>query len=228
VRNAVRRELVNEARRSADLLWSLGKPHEFLSTVVVDGVEHAQDALARGRGLILAGIHLGGWEVATALPSLVLQTPVSVIVADDWLAWGIEHRRVAGGLRVLYRDRAALAATRVLRNGEVLLLLGDDGWGDEPRTHRVRFLDADADLPAGIVALSRVCGAPIVTFTVLPLAPRRWKASIDRIVEPPPRDGGAAAEQQTLQVLADRWSAVLRAHPDHWAARHRIRWQERA
>src|SRR5262245_33875824 len=46
VRTLVRQEIVNEARRSADLLWALGRPSEFLASVELDG---ADDAIATAR-----------------------------------------------------------------------------------------------------------------------------------------------------------------------------------
>jgi lauroyl/myristoyl acyltransferase len=225
VRRAVRREIVNEAHRSADLLWALGRPQEFLATVELDGIENAQEVAAQGNGLILAGIHLGGWEVATAVPRAKLTVPTSVIVADDWLAWAIAHMRVTSGLRVIYRTEHAIRATRRLQSGEALLVLGDDGWGSEPRTYPVRFLDSCADLPAGVVTLSRLCQAPIVGFAVLPTGHRRWRVVVDQAVGPPARTGGAEEEQKVLQILADRWSELIRANPDQWAAAYRIRWR---
>ena len=226
VRRLVRRELINEARRSADLLWALGQPDEFLASVRLEGAENAVRAVESGRGAILVGIHLGGWEVATALPGALFAAPTSVIVADDWLAWAIHHMRARVGLRILYRADAALGAARLLKAGEVLLLLGDDGWGRKPRTHTVRFLDGDADLPAGVVSLSRLCQSPIVSFVVLPLGRRRWRAIVDPALEPPSRHGGVEAEREVLQRLADRWGELIRENPQHWAAAYGIRWQE--
>jgi lauroyl/myristoyl acyltransferase len=225
VRAAVRRELMNEAHRSADLLWALGRPEEFLASVDLDGIEHAQRATAAGQGAILVGLHLGGWEVATAVPHAVLQAPTTVITADDWLAWAIEHMRTTVGLRVLYRTAPASRAARRLRAGEVLLLLGDDGWGQTPRTHAVRFLDAYADLPAGAVAFSRLCQSPIVGFAVLSEGRRRWRVLVDPPLDPPARHSGTAGEREALQRLADRWSELIRAHPDQWAASYRIPWR---
>lgn len=228
VRRLVRAEVVNEARRSADLLWALGRPDELRATVDIEGEEHIGAALAAGRGMILAGIHLGGWEVATALPQVVVPVPTTAIVADDWLAWAIEHTRHTAGLRVMYRTEPAIRAARLLRNGEALLVLGDDGWGDEPRSYGVRFLDGIARLPAGIVTLARLCGSPIVCFYILPRGPRRWVAIIDPPAAPPAREEGAEGEERVLQALADRWSDMIRAHPDHWAAPYVIRWEETA
>lgn len=224
VRALVRQEIVNEARRSADLLWALGRQDEFLRTVSVEGGEHARDAIDRGRGVILAGIHLGGWEVATAVPRKALGITTTVIVADDWLAWAIDHMRAMAGMSVMYRTEPAIRAARLLRRGEALLVLGEDAAGDDTRGFEVRFLDGHAILPAGIVSLARLTGAPIVCFYVLPSGPRRWRVLVEPAVEAPTRAEGADGERRVLQVLADHWSAVIRAHPEQWAAPQRTRW----
>lgn len=220
VRRAVRREIVNEARRSADLLWALGRPGEFLATTTVTGMAPVQALLADGSGAVLVGTHLGGWEVATSVPAAHLSQPTHVIVADDWLAWGIEHARVAAGLHILPAAGAALESVRILRRGECVLMLGDDGSFSD-RTYRVRLFDTDAELPAGPVTLARLGCAPIVGFTVLPLGPRRWHLHVEAPIAPP---ATRADEADVLQQLADRWSATISAAPDHWAASFPIRW----
>jgi len=103
-------------------------------------------------------------------------------------------------------------------------VLGDDGAGHEPRSFRVRFLDGWVLMPAGVVSLARLSGAPIVSFYVLPRGPRRWHVLVDPPVEPPGRDKGDEGERRALQLLSDRWSDVIRAHPEHWAAAYPIRW----
>ena len=226
VRRLVRTEIVNEARRSVDLLWAIGKPDSLLANVEVDGVANVVAALGRGRGVLLAGAHVGGWEVVAAVPAGVVPAPTTVLVADNWLAWAIQHVRTTAGLRVLYRSAPALALVRVLQRGEVLLVLGDDATGADPRRHRVRFCDTHAAMPAGIATLSRLTGAPILPFAVLPVATRRWRAVIEGPIEPPGRHSGVAGEEHALQELADRWSALVGAHPQHWAASFPIAWDD--
>jgi len=225
VRHLVRAEVVNESRRSADLLWAMGKPEEFLATVDVVGAEHPHAALARGHGVVLAGIHLGGWEVAAAVPAAILPTRTSVIVADNWLAWAIQHVRVAAGLGVVYRSASPLHALRLLSRGEALLIFGDDASGAPPRLHVVPFCDAYAGLPAGVVSLARMSGAPIVPYFVIPLCPRRWRVVIEPAIDPPARRGGEAAEREVLAALAGRWTLAIRAQPDQWAASFPIAWR---
>ena len=225
VRRLTRRVMVNEARVAADLLWALGRPREFLDTVVYEGIEHAKAAAARGRGVILAGTHLGGWEVATAVPDAVLPVPASVVVADNWPSRAIEHARVTTGLQVMYPEVAAIRGVRRLRAGEAVLMLGDNSdWAQ--RTHRVRFLDGEVDMAAGVVAMARLAGSPIVPFAVLPLGPRRWRVVAGPPVDPPPLKGGKSGEQPVLQELADGWSESIRANPEHWFLSSPLSWRQ--
>jgi lauroyl/myristoyl acyltransferase len=111
-------------------------------------------------------------------------------------------------LGILYDSEPVSKAARLLRAGEAILVLGDYAkeW---MRTYPVRLLDAVAELPAGMVVLARLCGTPLVPFSVLPVAPRRWRVEIEEALDPPARDGGAGAEKEVLQALADR-TATLR------------------
>ncbi|MCY3643819.1 MAG: lysophospholipid acyltransferase family protein [Acidimicrobiaceae bacterium] len=223
VKRTVRRVMINESHAAADLLWAIGRPRDFLDTVVYENWHYVDDTVSEGRGLILAGTHLGGWEVATAIPGEKVPVPTNVIVADNWIAWAIEHVRSGVGLRVMYRQAAALRSVRRLQDGEAVLLLGDNSEF-AGHTHRVRFLDSEMQMAAGVAALARLAGSPIISFTVLPLGPRRWKATMDPPIEPPPPRAGRDGEQVVLQQLADRWSEAIRANPEHWSMAAPLDW----
>lgn len=227
VRALVKREVRNEARRSADLLWALASPDELIATTAIEGRENVEAAVSRGRGVLLVSPHVGGWEVVTALARVVVPVPTTAIVTDDWIAWAVDRYRAAAGLGVMYDSEPTSRAARLLRAGQALLVLGDYAK-DSMRTYPVRLLDAVAELPAGLATLPRLCGSPVVPFTALPLAPRRWHVKLEPLLEPPERDGGEAADRALLQELADRWSVTLSAHAEHWAAVYPMTWRETA
>lgn len=223
VRALVRREVRNEALRSADLLWALLRPDALLATTRIEGREHIDEALAPGRGILLVSTHVGGWEVATSLARVFVPVPTTAVVTDDWLAWAIEGLRVRSGLGIMYDSDPVSKAARLLREGQAVLLLGDYAK-EGMRTYPVRLLDAVAELPAGPVVLARLCGTPVVPFSVLPSAPRRWRIEVEPPLWPPPRGSGVAGERALLQALADRWSVTLRANAEHWAAVYPMTW----
>jgi KDO2-lipid IV(A) lauroyltransferase len=225
VKALVRREVRNEAHRSADFLWALAKPEELRATTEIRGREHIHAALAGGHGVLLVSTHVGGWEVATALPEAIVPVPTTAIVTDDWLAWAVEGLRIRAGLGIMYDSEPVSKAARLLRDGQAILVLGDYAK-DWMRTYRVRLLDAVAEVPAGPAVLARLCGSPLVPFSVLPVGPRRWRVEIEAPLAPPDRKGGAAAEQALLQELADRWTVTLRANAEHWAAVYPMTWHE--
>ena len=224
VRALVRREVLNEARRSVDLLWALGKPDELVRTTAIVGGGHLRDALAHGDGVLLVSPHVGGWEVATALPRAFVPVRTTAIVTDDWIAWAADGARARAGLGRLYDTEPAWRAARLLRAGEAVLVLGDYAKG-AMRRYSVRLLDGVAELPGGAVALARLCGAPIVPFAVLPVGPRRWRVELEPPLWPPARDSGRDGERELLQLLADRWTTLLREHAEHWAAVYPLTWR---
>jgi KDO2-lipid IV(A) lauroyltransferase len=223
VRRLVRREIVNEARRSADLLWAIARPGELLAQVRIDGYRHVADAVEAGRGVILAGPHIGGWEVVTPLPAAVLDVPVSVLVNDDWLAWAVHSIRTRAGLDVAYIGDGPRPLVRRLRAGEVVLMFADIAMPGV-RTLEVDFLDARVRLPAGPAALARMSGATIVPLAVLPVDRRAWVAHLGEPIPAPPVRAGEEADRETLERLADAWGTVIARHPDWWAAVYPLDW----
>ncbi len=227
VKRLVRREVVNEARRSVDFLWAVARPNELRRLTSVDGLEHILDALEDGQGVILASLHMGGWEVAAPVPAAAVPVPTTVLATDDWLAWAVARVRRDAGLRLLYDSEPPLRLVELLRRGEALLVLGDYAKPGM-RTYRVRLLDAEVELAAGIGALARLAAAPIVPFVVLPEGPRRWRVTIEPAIPPPARGSGREGEREAMQALADRWTATIRANPEHWAMVYPMTWHAAA
>jgi lauroyl/myristoyl acyltransferase len=220
----VREEIRNEARRSADLLWAIARPQELIANTRLDGRERLDAVFAQGRGVVIAGPHVGGWEVAVPVPAAVLPVPASALVTDDWLAWAVDRIRRRVRLGVVYTGEGPLEVARRLRRGEALIMFSDiapPGVATAP----VRLGAGVVELPLGPATLARLGGAPIVPMAVLPMGPRAWRVELGAAIEPAPRQAGQAGDAEVLQRLADAWSAVIRRHPEQWAAVYPLRWR---
>jgi KDO2-lipid IV(A) lauroyltransferase len=223
VMRAVRAQFVNQACRSADFLWAFARGDEVASRCRVEGRAQLDQALDRGRGVILAGPHLGGFEVvAAALGDLLAGIAVTVVVEDDWVAHAVAGHRRRAGVELELRTATPRRSLHTLQSGGAVAVVGDLAKPGM-RTFPVRFLDGCLELPAGPAALARLAGSPVLPFCILPIAPRAWRVVLGEAIEPPPRRA-REAERDLLQALADVWSMWIRANPEQWEAFDPMPW----
>ncbi len=191
--------------------------------VIVEGVAAVEAALAQGRGCLLMGAHLGGFE---ALRLVGRRAPVRVRP--------MMFRRNSGALTALM-DRlepslladvieldgpcAILEAQEAVRRGELVGVLADRAPGGSER-HWVAapFLGSPAPFPAGPFVLAHALGAPVLLFRAV-RSGRRWLVQFepfaDRVVL---RRGPDRANdlQITVSAYASALEWACQAHPYEW------------
>jgi KDO2-lipid IV(A) lauroyltransferase len=219
---AARRRAGRAALASYVRYWleSFGLPGtsnvEIDSRFTIDGREHLEAAVARGRGAVLALPHVGGWDVGGAW--LVRQGfPLTVVVeklaAVDVFEWFRDLRQAIGLTVIPLDDGAAGAVMRTLRdNGVVALLCDRDiaGGGVE-----VEFFEETTTLPGGPATLALRTGAAL-----LPTAVYFEGAGHHAVIEPPipvERQGRLRDDiARVTQLLAYRLEVLIRRAPEQW------------
>ena len=193
--------------------------------MVVEGIPHIEAALAHGRGCLLLGAHLGGFE---ALRAVGQQAPARVrpmMYRDNAGALTALMDRLAPGLLAdviaLGRPSAMLEAREAVARGEIVGMLADRGHAAAGggRWVTVPFLGTPAAFPAGPFALAHALGAPVLLFRAVRTQDGGWLVQFepfaDRIVL---RRGPDRARD--LQAYVGRYAAALeqacRAHPFQW------------
>jgi len=201
-----------------DLYRLVGRsPNESPMLVELRGREHLEAARRVGRGVIVATGHLGNYELGAAWLA-ALGYPVHGIVEDvhPSILKLLEQYRTATGMRTISRNRGARDAYRVLKSGEILLVVADRVIGDVSDGVEVPFCDGLRAVPRGPAQLSLATGAPIVLgFAVrTPEGPRRYRITL----EPPIMPDGTEPDAAVIltRKIADRVAAAVRAHPDQW------------
>jgi KDO2-lipid IV(A) lauroyltransferase len=191
-----------------------------LPRAVVWGEPFIQDAMADGRGVLLATAHTAGWE--TVGPLLARDHALSVMIVEhaerDLSARDIQDAaRRAHGLLVAHTGEdplSALPLARHLRRGGVVALQMDR-VPRQVRSREVTMFGSTARVPEGPLRLAMLTGAPLVPVFAARKGYRRYE-----IVAYAPiriaRDAAPAELDAAAQELADAMQRFLAAHPTQW------------
>src|SRR5215472_14704946 len=152
----------NYGRMLADfLLMGSMSSEEVRAIVDVEGYEHVAPVMARGRGAILALPHMGSWDFAAALATVIGHRLAAVAETfPGSLDEAVVETRTRHGLEVIPMGRAAVRAiNQVLDENGMVALLCDlpQGPGSE-----VRFFGRRAVVPSGPAAIACRRRAPIL------------------------------------------------------------------
>ncbi len=184
--------------------------------VRLDGLHHIDEALARGRGVIVVGAHIG--SIALAVQALAVRYSVIGVVEEvkppELLHFWLTQRSALGLRLVAAGPEAVRVLLTALRRNEVVVIVSDkdvNGTGAH-----VDFFGKEAMLPDGPAALALRTGAVMLSATTW----RRADGRIEARVEAPlavARTGDAAADRRALtQAVAGRLEYHVASHPEQW------------
>lgn len=137
------------------------------SNFEAEGYEDVQAALRRGKGVILALPHLGGWEWAGRWMTLrghKITVVVERIEPPELYEWFVGLRSKLGMQVIAHGPSAGAEVMRALRENHVVCLLCDR---DLARTGpEVDFFGERTTLPGGPATLALRSGAPVLPTAV--------------------------------------------------------------
>jgi KDO2-lipid IV(A) lauroyltransferase len=194
--------------------------------VKIDGVEHFERALERGRGVMLITAHSGSWELMPY--TLALHGRPLAFVArpadNPRLEGRLRRIREAPGNRVIAKQHAARDLLRSLHAGRVVGILIDQAVAPD-RGVLTPFLGLPAyttDAPAQM--LLRTGAAAVPVFLVRQPDPTRHRMVFHPEVEPCRTGDRAHDVEQTTRRIVKVVEAHVRQYPDQWLWCHR-RWR---
>ena len=200
-------------------------PEKIKRLVKVEGGEWMREALQSGRGAIGLTAHLGNFELAGAVLSL-LGLPVNAVVLTHQNprvnAFFIRQRARVGvkGIPIRRASQKAFfeSAMSALRGNEILALVGDRDFFNHGLD--LPFLGRTLKVPTGPAAFSLKTGAPIVPGFLV----RETDGSYRFFLEPPiPSLQGIPREEavrQMMQQCLDVMARYIRKYPTQWYIFH--------
>lgn len=186
----------------------------------LEGMEHMEEALSRGKGAIGLSAHLGNYELAAAVLSL-LGFPVyaAVFVHENKRVDEFFSRQRAGvGVHVIpvrSQNQRALfqASLDALKKNGILALIGDrDFFGNGME---LPFFGKQVRIPRGPAAFSVRTGAPIVPgFLVREKGSYRFV--LERPIYPPQDVDKEEAIRRMTQECVEVLSRYIKKYPTQW------------
>ncbi|MET8982311.1 phosphatidylinositol mannoside acyltransferase [Streptomyces sp. NPDC004539] len=188
-------------------------------------VHHLTDALASGKGVVLALPHMANWDLAGAWVTTKLDTPFTT-VAERLKPETLYDRFVAYreglGMEVLPHSGGTAFGTlaRRLRDGGLVCLVAErdlSASGVE-----VTFFGEKTRIPAGPALLAQQTGALLLPVTLWYDDSPVMRGQVHPPIEVP--ESGTRAEKTSVmaQALADVFASGIADHPEDWHMLQRL------
>jgi KDO2-lipid IV(A) lauroyltransferase len=185
---------------------------ELLRSVEVVGRDHLDQAVARGRGVILTCCHVGNWELAAVVLAHWGHTlhAVAGVQLSRWLSPAVRETKQELAIHTVSPEDGFRKLLRALEHNDLVALMVD---GDV-YSHGidVEWFGRTARFPSGPGVLAQRTGALIICGYCERLAPGRF-----RILMEPPLDPAAFPTTAALnQAVARVTERHIREHLDQW------------
>ena len=217
-RRLARRTFVHIAQAAVDMfrLPSMRR-EDLLALFTSTTLGHVDEALALGRGVIIATAHLGAYELGGAWFA-ALGYPTHAMVEDlspDVLE-ALAIYRTATGMQLISMKQGIREVHRLLAAGAIVLLVADRAIGPARGAVRVPFANGVRPVPTGPATFAMLTGAPVVvgTITLNQGGGARYLAHF----EPPLVAEGRGDDERLrlTRLITDRLADAVQAHPDEW------------
>jgi KDO2-lipid IV(A) lauroyltransferase len=214
VARVARRAFQNYGRMLTDFVLIGGlTPGELIERTSVEGLEHLDEGLARGRGVITALPHMGSWDVAGSYAAALGYRVTAVAERfPGSLNGAVVSTRERFGMEVVMLGRAAVRKlTDALQANRVVALLCDLEQGPGVA---VNFFGRRAIVPGGPAALALKTGAALLPVHPYAIGPGRHHFRID----PPLSWHEGDRKEDLMQKVIRRFEDFIKEHPDQWYA----------
>lgn len=190
----------------------------FLEHFRAAGEEKIDEALARGKGAVVAVSHLGNWDAAGAWVGARGQTLVTVaevLRPRRMFDFFVEHRARLGMVIHAAEKGVTDKLVTAAEAGAVVAVLADrDLKGTGPE---VSFFGSPAPFPAGAASVALRAGVPLLVAGIYSVVrengSRGWWAEIVGPLDT--RDGDASVEEVTA-LVAQELERFIGDRPEEW------------
>ena len=217
VQRRVRLACVNIAKGHYDLFrLSRLSISDIRRMARLEGSQHIEKALARGKGAILITAHLGNVDLLGQLPvayGIPLTAPIQHIQPERLFQYALKLR-MSHGVRMIPADGPLMEMFRALRRGELIALPCDRGIADNTRL--IEFFGEPARLSDGPVRVALRTGAALIPGFGLRLPDDGLLVRIEpelELVQTGDLEADVDAGMKQIVAVLERY---ISEHPEQW------------
>jgi len=182
------------------------------------GRENLDEALARGKGVILGTGHLGNWELGgmRLVSAGYSLTVIARAMDDPCLESWVYRIRTQFGMNVVGRDDTR-QVIRCLRNNSIVGILSDLNTLPGPNAVQVQFFGTPVLCPNGSAKLAMKTGAAIVPAAFYRKPDGRHVCELKpMLLADPAADEPEEEIRRLMQAISDHVEEAIRRHPEQW------------
>ncbi len=185
---------------------------ELLRSVEVVGREHLERAVARGRGVILTGTHIGNWELAGVVLAHWGHTlhAVAGVQLSRWLTPAVREAKAELAIHTVAPEDGFRKLLRALEHNDLVALMVDGDVYSHGST--VELFGRETRWPSGPGVLAQRTGAPIICGYCERVAPGRFRIVLEPALDPMVIPTTAALNA----AVAATSERHIREHLDQW------------
>ena len=207
------------AKNLVDCFQQVRHPESVQRMVRIDGIENLQAALAKGKGVIALGAHIGNFVLVGArlgvegypFSTLFRVPPEQKIKAIIERYLPYFHQKIIPSRPRRMAVRQALGA---LKKNEIVFILGDNL--KKGKIQSILF-GQPVPSPRGPVSLALRTGAPVVPLYLV----RNYEGGLHLIIEPEislTRNGNLLSDiTHNTQEIVRYLENLIRRYPDQWS-----------
>ncbi|HEY6865770.1 MAG TPA: hypothetical protein VI792_00840 [Candidatus Eisenbacteria bacterium] len=185
---------------------------DLLRGVEVEGREHLERAVARGRGVILCTTHLGNWELAAVVLAHWGYTlhAVAGVQLTRWLTPAVRETKAELAIHTVAPEDGFRKLLRALEHNDLVALVVDGDVYSHGGT--VEFFGRETRWPSGPGVLAQRTGAPIICGYCERVAPGRFRIVMEPALDPMAYPTTAALNAE----VAAKAQRHIRDHIQQW------------
>lgn len=184
--------------------------------IKLENMHHFDDALSKGKGVIVLSAHLGNWELG-GVAIAQLEYPFWVVALphkNKKVNAFFDAQRNRKGVNVIAMGKAVRSCIFEFRKNHMVALVGDRDFNEKGIV--LDFFGKPMHFPEGPAALSLMTGAPIVPGFMLRNADDSFTLRIEKPIEFSPSGDKVKDLAGLITVYKKVMEDYIRKYPEQW------------